>query len=88
MGSGLITEFCFQAEGLGSCRFPSILAKDPPTFHHGLRMDRNRRLTAYLDEISSLITALEMLAFLLKKLILVFISFIKNSHLILQRANG
>ena len=24
------------------CRFPSILAKDPPTHHHGLRMDRNR----------------------------------------------
>jgi len=42
-------------------RFPSILAKDPPTRHHGLRMDRNRRLSAYLDEISSLITVLEMI---------------------------
>jgi len=42
-------------------RFPSILAKDPPTRHHGLRMDKNRRPTTYLDEISSLITVLEML---------------------------
>jgi len=42
-------------------RFPSILADDPATLDHGLRMDRNRRLTTYLDEISSLITVLEML---------------------------
>jgi len=26
-------------------RFPSVLAKDPPIHHHGLRTDRNRRLT-------------------------------------------
>jgi len=48
-------------------RFLSILAKDPPILHHGLRMDRNRRLTAYRDEISSLITVLEMLSHHIKK---------------------
>jgi len=26
-------------------RFPSILAKDPPTLHYGLRTDGNRRLS-------------------------------------------
>jgi len=42
-------------------RFPSILAEDPPTLHYCLRMEGNRRLTTYLDEMSSFITVLEML---------------------------
>ncbi len=42
-------------------RFPSILTKYPLTLHYKLRMDRNRHLTTYLEEMSSPITILERL---------------------------
>jgi hypothetical protein len=40
----------------------SILAKDLPTCHYGLRMECNRRLIDLPDEIPSIITVLEMFA--------------------------
>ena len=37
-------------------------SQDPPTHHHGLRMERNRHCASPLGQMFSLITELEMRA--------------------------